>query len=585
MPKRMNITLFGLGLGAAWMCAWIGAAGALLDSNLAVSPTTQLNGGGCYPVSIAPALLDMLVLINPEWAAVDVGSHTPPFSDPVTVHGTVNFSKINESGDFPSDHVTDDQNTFATLDPADQDLVATGNVGPAGVEAGQMELEWEISSYPLFAWAGVGDRYTGTGRFIWDCGHPSADPVGHCSTTIAQTCLIDTDCAAPLCPGCAAGETCVGVTFNYHSELHPPQAVAITRTHGYRTSQRVHFGRRATRADVWINPDGGGAGDACSLTHLANAGALLGTECYPLSHPVADVNRADFAFDIPLPPRPAGETRSPRLRVFDRTPIGLPRPRVDTVFVDGAAPVIHAVVRMTNPIDGRLPSKVGKTIVARWPDDTTPVTHVQVDVSAIEIVNPLKPATPILPLKRRCSVTTMQDCSASSCPAGETCLDVGGPTPGWQIFLETNGDWQELPNLAAVASPVTIPLHLRYDLGLLPGDTLHLHATGKSLGCLESQLYDQSLNRDLALFGLTDGVICLVDLSKDIGAFDLNYTGPDYGGADPPLSHVTQSVGGAGGHCSVTTSQPCLVDADCAGETCVQTGGAFKLHYTIKKFS
>src|SRR5262245_49736972 len=81
------------------------ATAAFIDSNLAAAPATQLNGAGCYPVSIAPALLDMLVLINPEWAPVDVGMHLPPFSDPVTVHGTVNFAKINEGGDFPSDHV------------------------------------------------------------------------------------------------------------------------------------------------------------------------------------------------------------------------------------------------------------------------------------------------------------------------------------------------------------------------------------------------------------------------------------------------------------------------------------------------
>src|SRR5262249_42314989 len=128
---------------------------AFTDSNLAVSPATQANGGGCYPVSINPGLLDMLTLVAPEWAAVNVGSHLPPVSDPVTVHGTVNLAKINESGDFPGDHVSDDENTFITVDSADMALVGTGNVGPEGVEAGQMEVEWEIGSYPLFAWPGT----------------------------------------------------------------------------------------------------------------------------------------------------------------------------------------------------------------------------------------------------------------------------------------------------------------------------------------------------------------------------------------------------------------------------------------------
>lgn len=587
MPQRSTAALALTALLACSVLVGSGAARAqFIDSNSAVSPAEQAGGGGCYPVSISPALLDMLVLINPEWAAVDVGSHSPPLSDPITVHATVNFSKINEAGDFPTDHVSDDQNTFATLDPSEQGFVATGNVGPHGVEAGQIELEWEISSYPLFAWAGTGDRYTGTGRWIWDCGHPDPDPVGSCSTTLVESCVVNADCAAPHCPSCVAGETCTGVTFNYHSELHPPRAVAVTRTHGYRSSKTVRFGKRATRTDVWINPDGGGASDLCMETHLASALSLLSTECYPLSHPIANVNAADFAFDIALPPRPPGDTLPPRVKIYDRTPPGLPRPPVTTTFVDGPNPIVHAVVRMTAPVHGKLPSRVGKTIIARWHHDTTPVTRIRVHVTDVEIVNPLKPVTPVLALKQRCSVTTTQDCSASACPMGETCLSLGGPTPGWQIFLEANGDWRALPNLQAVASPGTIPLNMMYDLGLLPTDTLHLHATGKSLGCLESQLYGQSLARDLALYGLTDGATCLANTSYDIGAFDLNLTGPAFGGSKPATSYVTPSVGGDGGTCSITTGQLCLGNADCpSGETCVVTGGAFKLHYTIEKFS
>src|SRR5262245_56987987 len=117
---------------------------AFLDSNLAVSPATQANGGGCYPVSIQPSLLDMLTLVNPEWAAVDVGAHLPPLSDPVTVHGTVELSKVNETGDFPASHLTYDQNTFITVDAAEMGLVGTGNVSAShGVEAGTMEVELE----------------------------------------------------------------------------------------------------------------------------------------------------------------------------------------------------------------------------------------------------------------------------------------------------------------------------------------------------------------------------------------------------------------------------------------------------------
>ena len=576
----MRPTLFFVALAALST-----PAGAFIDSNLAVSPGAQASGGGCYATPLVPGLLDMLTLVDPEWAAIDVGSHLPPFSDPITLHGTVALAKINEGGDLPADHESDDQNTFITLDAADQGFVATGNVGPHGEEGGQLEVEWEIGKYPLFAWAGRADRLTGVGRWIWDCGHPDPDPPGSCSVTTTQPCAIDADCASPTCSGCTSGETCVGVTWNYHSELHPPQAVAVTRTGGYKHfAHDVRAGHRSTRTDVWISPDGGGAGDTCELTHQANPFSLLGIECHPLSHPVANVNASDFTFDIPLPPRPPNNPRPPRVRAFDRTPNGLPRAKVLTTFVDGPAPKVHVVVKTSAPVHGHLPSTVGKTIIAGWRPDPAPVTHVQIQVTAIEIVNALKPVTPAVALMQRCSVTTSQDCSMSACPTGESCLTLGGPIPGWTVFLEVNGDWRALPDLGTVSAPVTVPQNLTYDLGVLTGDTLHLHATGHSLDCREGQLYGLSFQRALSLYGFFPGATCLNTESHNIGTFDVDLAGPDYGSGGTFASFVTSSVGGNGGHCSVTTSQICLVDADCpSGESCVVTGGAYKLHYTITK--
>jgi hypothetical protein len=554
---------------------------ANIDSNLAVSPGAQANGGGCYPVSITPSLFDMLTLVNPEWAPVDVGTHLPPVSDPVTIHGTVDLAKINEGGDFPADHLAVDQNTFITVDPAEMHLVATGNVGAEGVEAGSLEVEWEVGLYPLFAWPGTGDRFTGVGRWIWDCGHPDPDPVGTCSTTTSQACSIDADCAAPACPSCLGGETCVGVNLNYHSELHPPQAVAISRLgQGYFLPGKRGGPRLATRTDVWISPDGGGAADRCVVTHQANPLSLLGVECFPLSKPLADVNASNFAFDIPLPPRPPRSKR-PIVRVRDRTPWGLPRPAVTTTFVDGPTPVVHAEVDMTTPVDGVLPSQVGKTIIASWPGDHTPLRRVRVDVTSIEVVNPLKPVTPLIPAAERCSVSA-QDCNSNACPAGESCLSLGGPIPGWQLYLEVNGDWRKVRGLDHVSNPSTIPQHLHYETALPADGTLHLHATGKSLGCSEGQLYGQSLSKDLTLYGLTDGATCLADTSPDIGRFDVTFSGPDFGAGRHSRSYVTPSIGGDGGHCSGTTDQLCLTAADCPdAESCVVTGGAYKLHYTI----
>src|SRR5438093_8119173 len=329
MAMRAAVVVFALLVSAGTVAAYVG-------SNDAVSPQTQMNGGGCYPGSLNGPPTEMLNLLNPEWAALAVGTHLPPESDPVTLHGTVVFAKINEGGDDPGNHDSDDQNTLIDVDAADMGLVATGNVGPHGEEAGTLEWELEIGKYPLFAWAGPGDRITTVGRWIWDCGHPDPDPLGTCSFTMSQQCIVDSDCAQPGCPTCLPGETCAGTVFNYHSEIHPPQAVAVTRLGGgYSFNRRRRAGRRATRTDIWITPDGGGAGDRCVVTHQPNSIQQATIECFPLSQPLANVNTTNLAFDIPLPPRPANSTQPPRVKVNDLTPSALPSPAVATPVVHG----------------------------------------------------------------------------------------------------------------------------------------------------------------------------------------------------------------------------------------------------------
>ena len=207
----------------------------------------------------------MLVLINPDRAAVDVGAAPAAPIRPDHAARQRRLREDQRKRRLPSDHVTDDQNTFVTVDPADMGIVATGNVGPEGVEGGNIEVEWEINSYPLFAWAGPATAY---GHQPVDLGlrasrrKPDGDLLDHG----AQACMINGDCARPCVRPVSCGETCVSVNFNYHSELHPPQAIAITRTHRYRNSPQITRSPGATRADVWISPDGGGAGDGCFLT-------------------------------------------------------------------------------------------------------------------------------------------------------------------------------------------------------------------------------------------------------------------------------------------------------------------------------
>ena len=154
--------------------------------------------------------------------------------------------------------------------------------------------------------------------------------------------------------------------------------------------------------------------------------------------------------------------------------------------------------------------------------------------------------------KKRCSVTSAQDCSATPCPRGEKCLTLGGPIRGWELFFETNGDWQRLAGLEAVTAPGTIAENLRFDTALPSSGTLRLHASGHSLDCREGQLYGTSLRRTLQLYGFDDGPKCLQADSHDIGAFEVSFGGPDFGSGGGSMSYVTSSVGGAGGSCSAS---------------------------------
>jgi len=120
------------------------------------------------------------------------------------------------------------------------------------------------------AWASPGDRVVALGRWIFDCGHP--DPVlGSCSSS-GQPCILSTDCDA--------GATCNGTHFNYRTEMHPPQAVAVLRPpHGAviasgssgdeneREDRDDGEPQLATRADVFVSAFGGAVGDHCILTH------------------------------------------------------------------------------------------------------------------------------------------------------------------------------------------------------------------------------------------------------------------------------------------------------------------------------
>jgi hypothetical protein len=547
-----------------------------IRSDLAASA----NGGGCYPAGTTPNLLDILTLVNPEWAPVVNGTSVD--SIPVLIHGEVVSTHGDIGGDYPATHVRSDQVTLIALDAADAGRLATGNFTNEAEDAppGTIGLEWEVGAYPAWAWAGEGDRIVALGRWIFDCGHPGAT-VGHCSVTEVQSCILDADCRPPNCATCGAAESCAGVHFGYRSELHPPQATAVIRQGrgGIVSADPGATSVPATRADVFVSGNGGGAGDRCILTHQAQATDLLAVECFPLSQPVAPINGSDFEFDVPLPAQPPGGR--PTWQLIDRQAPGGVASRVDisAATADGS-PHLTVHVRMTEATNDGMPTGYAGTLFAGWDKDSGAFTHVRLTVEAVRILNALQPAAPVVP--RTCSASGTPCRTAVECPDTETCVGVG-PVKSWHLQAAVNGEWQELVGLESVTTGDLIPEALVYDQYLPADGTLRLVANGVSEECVSTML-GKSLATDLAELGFTQGLACLASTPRSPGTLDISYPAPDFGTGGATMEYEIASAGGEGGHCATTTGLACVVDADCpSSETCVATGGAFALRYRIER--
>lgn len=546
------------------------AGAAPVDSDMASSTL----GGGCHPTGVQPSILDMLTLINPEWAPVLNGPMVD--SKPVLIHGVVQEMHGDLSGDFPSTHLRADVNEFLLLDAVDADRLATGN------DDGLVHFEWEAGVFPAFAWAGVGDRVTVLGRWIFDCGHPGATP-GDCSGTLGRQCVLDGDCRPPICATCGALETCVGPHYAYSSELHPPYANATIRSGrgGIVSSLPGAKPVPVTRADVYVSPNGGGAGDRCVLTHLDPDAMQLSVECFPLAQPIAPINSRDFVFDLPLPAKPSKGRLGTKITQLPAPGGVAARVQIKRKLA-GPSPHLQVRVRLAKKVGGALPTGFAGTIEAGWRNDTTPLTHVRVTLDSVHVNNALQPGTPSVP--RTCSVSDTTPCTtAADCPSGEQCFGVG-PIKTWNLQVAVNGQWQELTGLDTVDTGDTIPQGLVFDQDLPAGGSVHILANGAAHDCIDS-MYGKSLAAGLVELGLGKGLVCLASSARRPGDVDVTYAGPDFGaGSGGSMIHAITSTGGAGGSCSVTTGMLCVVDADCpSGESCNQTGGALTLDYHVER--
>ncbi len=574
----MRITLLLVTLALA-----VSAAAQPIDSDLADARA----GGGCYPTGFTPSVLDMLVLINPEWAPIVNGPTVD--STPVAVSGTVEGIHGQTSGDFPSTHLFSDVVTDVIVDPEHEDKVATGND-----QEHEMAFEWEVGAYPDWAWPGIEDRIYALGRHIFDCGHPGAKP-GKCSASTTRDCVLDSDCRPSVCASCQPTETCEGEHFGYSSEIHPPHASAVIRQERGAVLSKKPTAKPlpATIADVWVSGDGGGAGDRCVLTHQASEASQLTLDCWPLKEPVAMINAQDFTFTIPLPPKPA-HAGKPRVRILpppssiDATTVngGVPARLKVKKKLGGPTPSLDVTVKMTKKVKGQLPTGWAGRIVTGWNAKASDLVHVRVTASAILVENDLMRATPLVP--RTCSTADTPCATDADCPSGESCFGEG-PVQGWGGQAAVDGEWRRFPDasLTTVHDGDVIAQSITWDQYLEPDGALRVQADAFAKDCIDTT-YGHALADGVQKLGLTKGIICLgAGTSHAAGRIDATYPGPDFGaGSGGTQTYETQSTGGEGGHCSVTTGMLCVVDPDCpSGETCTTTGGAFRLRYTIEKIS
>ncbi len=568
--------------------------------------------GGCYPTKINPQVLDQLPEINPEWQPIgpmiNGGPDTsvPPDSQPVTLHGTVALTKINIGGDFSGSHVGDDQNTFIALDPADN-ILATGNESafecgpPPGENCNLIEMELEFDKYPLFAWAGEGDRITAEGRWIFDCGHPDPQPYGGCSNNPATPCVIDSECGT--------GNQCNNPppTFNYRSELHPPRALAVLRNKSKGKTP-------ATRADVFVTGDGGGAGNVCTVTHLASStDVLFGKNCF-VNHCskttgrscktkkdcassetcltfdptlggtnggfITDINDRDFEFDMPLPPTPTGVTNptlKTKVKPF-KVPGGIQPKPILTTPTPG---MLHVVIPMTTPVGKKMPNRYGGRVTAYWKEETTKLTHLRLNFLSVTINNPLKRVKPAMPqvcTKIGGGLSPVACSSNSDCPAGTCASDgitpchidkdctsktdfcqlssvcVGGIPPAWDLFGEVNGDWVKLPGLSTIGNtggpfagppPYTVPSPAPTVAFIKPNVKFDEYVPEDGTIHIASTGRSQGCN-DLMLYG-RNVKDALHIFGLDAGATCLGETDPDPGRLEivHTLPDVTTDVTGA----------------------------------------
>jgi len=195
MARRMVallLVLMVMGAGAwrvgAFAPDWEEPAFAGFDSVMGdggqETPTRDnlCEGGGigtAIPIEKDPSWVPVSGVSNPrDPDRAFVEAHGQVFYGPNTPEANGRGNPFVHETDINKNHWNHDINIMLTPDRDSNGLLAGGNFNDseyAANEVANLELEWENTAAPQFAWPTPGDRMTVWGNLIWDCGHGGPD--------------------------------------------------------------------------------------------------------------------------------------------------------------------------------------------------------------------------------------------------------------------------------------------------------------------------------------------------------------------------------------------------------------------------
>ncbi|WP_308874926.1 hypothetical protein [Thiothrix subterranea] len=174
-------------------------------------------------IDLVPGLVNLEVLrgVLPSWVPIAgntnlLAGNVDHIGETRVVEGILTESKISGT-DFPFKpwHLYYDWNFHVKADPQYTYLLSATNIQDKN---GDFECEWDTSVLPQWAWPQTGNRICIIGRWIYDCGHPTAN--GH------------------------------------KTEIHPPKAIAWFRWEAIKFAQNVNA-VRANIATIYLGSKGG----------------------------------------------------------------------------------------------------------------------------------------------------------------------------------------------------------------------------------------------------------------------------------------------------------------------------------------